>query len=392
MTKSKRTIAVIAGLLLSGFIMRAPITAPPLMLSLLANAPNVAASRLGVLTTIPLVMFVLSSGLAARVMAKIGLHRALVLSLLLLVAGSLLRLVAELPAMLIGTAVIGIAIAHLNVLMPVLCVAYFPTRVGLFTSAYTLALTAGTTMFSVITMPLAKTAGWRSVMMLLLGLAVLALIAWVLAPADTVKPGQSKARAAKTGRSMWRRPAAWAFLFAFGMQLLMNYTITAWLPTLMAYHHVTTGQISLVMGAYSLTNLPPALLLPGILTRWSRRGTAWLVAVAGSLGLIGNGLLLAPTSAVGYWLAVCLTLGLAISFFFIMAMTLFAVKTSSPVEAASLSGMAQTGGYLLAACGPLFYGMAYGVSPTGLVQVIVGLVLAVVMVLAGWQMNRVAQV
>lgn len=75
--------AMLVVILLIGFIMRAPITTPPLFLGKLATALNVNQSSLGILTTLPLVMFMfmLLSNFAAKPMAYFGLKKALLMAL-----------------------------------------------------------------------------------------------------------------------------------------------------------------------------------------------------------------------------------------------------------------------------------------------------------------------
>jgi Cyanate permease len=64
------------------------------------------------------------------------------------------------------------------------------------------------------------------------------------------------------------------------------------------------------------------------------------------------------------------------------AMTMFAVKTNSPYETARLSGMAQSGGYLMSAFGPSLYGMAFAANPVGNIQNVVYVVLVMLMLIS----------
>ncbi|WP_252902746.1 MFS transporter [Paucilactobacillus hokkaidonensis] len=127
MRKMKWMLPVI---LLIGFIMRSPITTLPLMLKELAVNLHVAQSQLGILTTLPLIMFLLFSNFASVVLNRYGFKRAMIFALGILTAGSFMRLIITMPTMLLGTCLIGIGIAHLNVFMPSLVTAYFPNRIG----------------------------------------------------------------------------------------------------------------------------------------------------------------------------------------------------------------------------------------------------------------------
>lgn len=66
-------IALAASVMLIGLIMRSPITTLPLMLSQISQELGVPSGQLGILTTIPLVMFLLISNFASKTMAVFGL-------------------------------------------------------------------------------------------------------------------------------------------------------------------------------------------------------------------------------------------------------------------------------------------------------------------------------
>lgn len=75
-----------------GLAMRAPIVTIPLIIDQLARQLKTAVGNLGILTTIPLIMFLLFSIVVAKEMTRFGLRRALNFGLTALVLGALLRL------------------------------------------------------------------------------------------------------------------------------------------------------------------------------------------------------------------------------------------------------------------------------------------------------------
>ena len=94
----------------------------------------------GLLTTLPLLAFALLSPVAPRVARRFGMERVLLASLLVLVAGILLRWAEAVAALFLGTAILGAAIAVGNVLLPGLVKREFPERAGLMTSVYSTSL------------------------------------------------------------------------------------------------------------------------------------------------------------------------------------------------------------------------------------------------------------
>jgi CP family cyanate transporter-like MFS transporter len=67
-----------------------------------------------------------------------------------------------------------------------------------------------------------------------------------------------------------------------------------------------------------------------------------------------------------------------------LALSFLVLRTRTAIEAARLSGMAQTLGYLVAACGPLMFGIAHDATGGWTVALIASLAIAVVMFAVGW--------
>src|SRR5918995_937544 len=117
----------------------------------------------GLLTTLPLLAFGLLSPIAPRVARRFGMERVLLASLLVLVAGILLRWVGAMAALFLGTVVLGAAIAVSNVLLPGLVKREFPEHAGLMTSVYSTSLGISAALAAGVSVPLAQLAGigWR---------------------------------------------------------------------------------------------------------------------------------------------------------------------------------------------------------------------------------------
>lgn len=380
-----------ASVLLIGLIMRSPITTLPLMLTQISGELGVDKGQLGILTTIPLVMFLLISNFASKTMSFFGLKKALGLSLASIFLGTALRLVVTMPTMLIGTVLVGAGIAHLNVFMPTFVASYFSHKVGVYTSMYSLTIMIGSATFSLLTAPVVATFGWHAVMWLLVLLPAIVLGFWIYTSMRVPeKVPATRGRHHDTNapkKKIWTNIKAWPFLIVFGVQAIINYTGVAWLPTMMAQHHVSAGSISVIMSFYSFIGMPISILVPNILVNMRRKGTLATIAVAAVMSLIGAVMLFdQETSSVVYWFFLTILIGFATSFFFLYTMTMFAAKTSSPVETARLSGMAQAGGYFMSAFGPMLYGMAFTVNPNGVIQNVVYLVLVIVMIVAAVMM------
>jgi CP family cyanate transporter-like MFS transporter len=369
---STKLVGITVLVILLGLMMRSPITTIPLMISDLARELKVSAGSLGILTTLPLVMFMLFSNFASNLLKKLGFKKSLITAIIVILLGSLLRLVVTMPTMILGTSLIGMGIAYLNVFMPSFVAAYFSDNIGIYTTLYTFAMMFGSAIFNVVTAPVMAQTGWWSMLVVLLIVPVLAVIVGLFTlkrVPEKINRSESQPEMPEENIRIWTNRKAWSFLLAFGCQSVLIYTFTAWMPSLMAYHHVNPGIVGVIMACFSLMGLPVSILLPQALMRASRLGQQGMILSAGLAGLIASGMLFVQdTSATWFWLVESILLGYAVNMIFIFVMTMFAIKTASPYQTARLSGMAQAGGYFIAALGPSLYGIAFASHPTGIIQ------------------------
>ncbi len=124
---------LIPGIIVVGMVLRLPFTSIPPIISDIAKSQHVSVEQLGILTTVPLIAFAVFSSIVPKIAEKLGLERAFALMLLLMTIGSLMRIVNT-PFLYFGTLLIGIGIAHMNVLLPSVVRTYFPSRIGPVTS------------------------------------------------------------------------------------------------------------------------------------------------------------------------------------------------------------------------------------------------------------------
>ena len=121
--------------------------------------------------------------------------------------------------------------------------------------------------------------------------------------------------------------------------------------------------------------------------RPSQRGVVTIAVVVSGAGALG--LLVAGSAAATLWVVL---LGLGQGASFSLALAFFALRSPDPGHAAALSGMAQSVGYLLAAAGPILFGVLR--DATGAWKVPLALLLAITacLLIAGLGAARDAQI
>ncbi|WP_127849082.1 MFS transporter [Lacticaseibacillus hulanensis] len=355
MGKKRSTWLIICGILLVGANLRLPITMIPPLMSSLESQIGLPASLSGMLTTIPLLMFALVSPIIGRLGSRRGNEGVLLIALVVLAAGSYLRVVPHVWALLLGTCGIGIGIAGGNVLLPAIIKDQFPTSVAakttLYTTAMALVASFGTATSGVIAKNTSLT--WALASLSLVGLV--GLIVWVLALPQMRKVQEPTAEHGQPQRSMWRTPKAWIVLIYFGLQSIAYYSLVTWLPTLWhaaGFSQVVAGNLATV---FQLSGLPLSMTVPLIAER--KWGLTAINMFGGGGFLIGAlGLLLGSTNLV-FNVVLAALMGAASGAAFSICIVFFQKRTDSAADTARLSGMAQSGGYVVAAVGPVAFGL-----------------------------------
>jgi MFS transporter, CP family, cyanate transporter len=386
-----RDIALLTvGIMVLAINLRAAITSLPPVFPELSAALHLSSASIAVLAAIPVLCFGLFSGVAAPLSRGFGEERVLLAALLLLAAGLLLRGAAPTSMLFPGTVLAGGAIALMNVLLPSLIKRRRPEQAGLLIGAYLLMLGVGAVIASLIAVPVFRAAaaghpGSSWPVQLTLGLwalpAVVAAVVWLPQIRFHTKP----ARADPRGRMALRRHAlAWQVAAFMGLQSLNYYATLSWLPTLLQDRGVSAAAAGGLLAVMNGGNAIAAMAMPMVAHR--ARDQRLLVAatvLAIAVGLTGT-LVASAGSAVAWTLLLGLgqgsSLGLAIFF--------TAARAPDPVAAASLSGFAQSTGYLIAAAGPLGVGFLHRATGGWTVPVLTLLGVVGLQFWAGWLAGR----
>lgn len=346
------------GLLLIAVNLRVSFVSVGPVLGKISSDLELSSAAAGLLTGLPLIAFAVFSPLAPGFASRLGLDRALWVSLLILASGIVLR---SLPGVIwAGTALIGLAIAFLNVLVPSLVKRDFPMRVSQVTGGYTATQAAFAAIGAAVVVPVAQTspAGWRLALGIWAGLALIAMA--VLLPWLRRHQSGSSEHATTpevSFRSPWVSALGWQVTVFMGLQSIAFYVLMAWLPTIEQSQGVPATTAGVHLSVFLLISVFASLATGGILHRGSDQR---LVSFAsGALAFVTFlGLALTPDLILLWVILGAIGCGSLI----VIALSLFSLRTVNYPQAASLSGMAQSVGYGLAAAGPVLFGGLRDVS------------------------------
>jgi CP family cyanate transporter-like MFS transporter len=353
---------LLIGIIFIASNMRSPLTSVGPLVGLIRSSTHISNTMAGMITTLPLLAFALFSSYVPRLGRKFGAERLIFVAVIILTVGIVLRSLPGVAFLYAGTIVLGLAISVCNVLLPSLIKREFPDRLGMMTGVYSISMNLLGAVASGISIPLAVNVGlgWRGALGIWGIISFISILVWL--PQwkrhnnRTVAVGNREE--AGDHVNLWRSALAWQVTLYMGLQSMVFYVIVAWLPEILLQQGIGSGQSGWLLSTLQLAVLPFTFIVPIIAGRTSNQRLLIIITFIFMMsGILG--LLYGSTALIVLWV---ILLGMGVGFAFSLAMMFLGLRTKNAHQAAELSGMAQSVGYLLAALGPMLFGYLHDVT------------------------------
>lgn len=373
---------LLIGVILVGANLRVPITSVGALISFIRDDLSISNAVAGMITTLPLLAFAVLSPFAPKIANRIGMEWTIAMSLALLVVGIIIRSITGIGFLFLGTLFVGLAIAIGNVLIPGIIKMSFPLKIGLMTGIYAVFMNIFGALGSGLSVPMSSAGGmgWQGALGIWALLAIVSLLVWMPQLRKQKQQVSPKADTeAKEKNSLWRSPIAWSVTLFMGGQSLAFYTLIAWMPDMLHSIGYSAGTAGWMVFLMQFALIPTTFVVPVIAEKLKNQ--VGLAIGAAAFFIIGfAGLLQGSTALVPLW---AIMLGIAGGSGFSLSMLFFTIRTKDGKEAAELSGMAQSFGYLLAAVGPVLVGTLHDVSDGWTMPILFLIVISVVILISG---------
>jgi CP family cyanate transporter-like MFS transporter len=350
--RSAVVIGVLAEVLI-GLNQRAGIAgASPLLHDLqlvLGYGPLVAA----LIPSIPTLCFAVAGAATSWLTGRLGVEKAILLSLAMLAAGLLLRGIPATGMLMAGTVVGMSGLAVCNVAMPSFIREHFAHRTSLMTALYTVTMTTGATVASVTAVPLALAMGSPSAALGAIGfLAVAAFLGFLPMALHAHRNSVRRTTVRVSPWPLLRTRKGQLLTAIFALQALLAYSLISWFPSMLISRGISAADSGLLYGLMQLVSVPAGMMLIAIGSRPRMlRPALYSVSIIMVAGLAALLFLPAGLAALP---AVLLGSGLGI---FPLVMVMISRSGTSTAETTALSTLAQSTGYLLATAGPFGAGL-----------------------------------
>ncbi|MCB5239782.1 CynX/NimT family MFS transporter [Niallia circulans] len=352
---------IIVGIIFIAVNLRAPLTSVGPLVGIIRDEVHISNTLAGMITTLPLLSFALFSPIVPKLARKIGVEVIILISIIFLTIGIILRSLSGMATLYVGTAVLGLAISVSNVLLPSLIKREFPTRIGLMTGVYSISMNLLGAIASGISVPIAIGLGfgWQGALGIWGMLSFISIVLWVpQIKRQNRETTDIQNQVLESNVNLWRSALAWQVTLFMGLQSMVFYILIAWLPEILKQQGISSDQSGWLLSVMQLALLPFTFIVPIIAGRM--KSQRFLVTITTILLLSGTlGLIYGSLSLIVCWIVM---LGIGGGFAFSLAMMFFGLRTENAGQAAELSGMAQSVGYLLAAIGPTLFGYLHDVT------------------------------
>ncbi|GAB3720981.1 CynX/NimT family MFS transporter [Nocardiopsis oceani] len=342
---------------LAALNLRTAITSVGPVLDEVTQGLGMTAVGAGILTTLPVLCFALFGGLTPFLGRRLGSHHLLVYALAALTVGLVARSLAPEPWLFLALSVVALSGGAIgNVILPALVKQHFPHRVGLMTTVYTTGLALGTAVAAAATVPMEQATGeWRIAIgaYALFGLA--AVLPWLLALRHEPAPGD--ARQALSVRQVLGTGIGWQGVLYFGTQSSLAYIMFGWYAQMLRDQGLDAQSAGVMLGYLTALGIPMSLVMPTLIVRVrDQRVFVVLFVVAYIIGF--SGLWISPLAGTWVWTTF---IGIGMGSF-VLALTIFAVRTRTAEGTAAMSASSQSLGYLLGGAGPFLFGLLHELS------------------------------
>lgn len=382
----KRSVGLVIIIILIACNMRSPFTGVGALTALIRADLGISNTVTGMLTTIPMLVFAVISAAAPVLSRRIGLGRCIQLSLLLVFAGEMIRSFTGTVGLFIGTGVLCVGIGLENVLLISVVKQWFPENPAPATSAYSTTMAVMAAISIAISVYMAKNLGlgWRGSLAVWAVFAVIASLLWLpMAGKPEMRPKKEEVQSREMG-ALLRSPRTWILTVFFGTQSLLFYCMNAWGPTILQSRGFTLEQSSAAATFLQVVSLPITLAAPLLAKRFTARR---MLIILGTCYVIGGVLFYFAVSPVMVYISFLLfAQGMGSTFSF--CLLFFAQMGRNPQETASISGIAQSGGYVVSAIGPVLMGALADISGAWNWPVIFLLAMLVIAVFTGVLSSR----
>lgn len=384
-TTNREAIAKALPIFIAAINMRAGLTIMSPLIPILKDQYHLSSFLLSFLTSLTVLCFAGSAFLMPFVGKIGGTNRVITAALIVLTAAIFVRAVGNIPMLFISALTIGIAVAILNFSLPVWVKENTSEHSGLVTGIYITIMGVFASISIAVAVPLAHATswGWRLAMVPWIAIGFISSLWWLVRNSkssdDSHMPISSKFH-----RELLHKPGAWSIAVFFGLQSMLFYGTATWMPTIFLSKGFTLSNAGYVVSITGLLGSVIGIAAPHFSSKLGN-----LRALLAILGVVISLSFVAMIIDDGWRLVIWfLIVNIALAISFPLSLLLTVTRSVHAAEVRSLSIMAQSIGYLMAAFAPGIVGAIFDVTLNWDIALIFPIVLGIFLGAVGYFAGR----
>lgn len=339
--------------------MRTGITVIGPLIPIFKEQYHLSSFLLSFLTSLSIVAFAGSAFLMPFIGKIGGTNRVIAVALIVVTTSVFLRGVGTVHLLFLASLTLGMATAVLNFSLPVWVKENVSKHSGLITGIYIAIMGIFANFAVAVAVPLARATswGWRLSMVPWIVIGIISSI-WWLVRNSKISSDSHLPIATKFHKELLRKPAAWSIALYFGFQGMIGYGSATWLPTILVSKGFSLSQAGLWLSISGFTGSIVGIGAPYFASKL--RDFRILLPV---VAFVITASFAAMIFDHGWHLVIWLLLSsFASAFAFSLSIVLTVIRSVEAGETRSLSIMAQSIGYSMAALAPGIVGGIFDIS------------------------------
>lgn len=355
------SVLLIIGIFFISINLRTHIASVGPLLPIIGRSFYLSSSEIGLITTIPLIAFGLISPIVSNLNNKFGIEKMIFFGIVSILLTSILRVFTGILGFYFFTFILGAGLSICNVSLPALIKKDFPIHLaGIMTSMYTITFSCFGAISSALSVPIAKFSpffGWKAGLLIW---SVFALIATVLWIPQLNKTHKISIKNSLNKKDIYKSKKAWSISLFMGTSSSLLYIAMGWISEIMISRGFSEAEGGIVFSILQFAIMPATMFVPIFACKMEDQKKIIKVGIIPFLiGIIG---FMIPTENIIFLYFSAIFYGLGYGCCLGLSMVLFNLKSKTPTEASSLSGMAQSIGYIMAAIFPIIFGKVFDIT------------------------------